>query len=598
MKHIGVKVEWKNDIERFRDNRKVGSFSKTPEGDWLISVAINSRNPNSRSFPEPGEEVLVKRGNDYYSMRVLERVFPGDEKWRVDDNVYSWWTFQDDSSNTRETKHVNSMEQYNAEDMLGKYTMLDEAPGVKVYGDVNTGDYELGEEVFFVTGRVLVLGWDGFEQGFVVAEINQETGAPYPGEIYMVPADYVVPPEIAEAEVNQLEEQYNMPPVEHPLGPHTGNANDYYTLEFNPSGSDVSGLVTFIEWAIIHGFLPDGFQLNKLSEQNGVFALRLTGEEYAQMSEVANRFTGLARDRLSVLEASLRNVPIFKKALEQMGHDPYSESEETEFITLQIISKIIVFIERLLNAQPDPSSEAGLEDAFNAPPAEHPLGPHTGNIEKPKRIISMEDQNALGQRYQNLQAAREKFYQAIKDRAAQSISSGRQEDPNSAVQSILSMPEFATLPESIEQYTKMAQPNAYVQPSQVVNQLIQEGVKVYSEVQQGGQQIVASMTEDQIDQGFRASMERIYRSLLEVGYSADEAQAQVKKLIAEIEQERQTLEQPAIEEDVSLDRQTMPIEHLGWYQSDFHEKGNEDLELPNVREEIVMPDEPTGLEKD
>jgi len=107
-----------------------------------------------------------------------------------------------------------------------------------------------------------------------------------------------------------------------------------------------------------------------------------------------------------------------------------------------------------------------------------------------------------------------------------------------------------------------------------------------------------NMTENQIDQGFRASMERIYRSLLEVGYSADEAQAQVKKLIAEIEQERQALEQPPVEEDVSLDRQTMPSEHLGWYQSDFHEKGNEDLELPNVKEDIVMPDEPTGLEKD
>jgi hypothetical protein len=103
-----------------------------------------------------------------------------------------------------------------------------------------------------------------------------------------------------------------------------------------------------------------------------------------------------------------------------------------------------------------------------------------------------------------------------------------------------------------------------------------------------------NMTETEIDQGFRASMERIYRSLLEVGYSADEAQAQVKKLIAEIEQERQA----PVEQDVSLDRQTMPAEHLGWYQADFQEKGNEDLELPNIKEEIIMPDEPTGLEKD
>jgi hypothetical protein len=196
----------------------------------------------------------------------------------------------------KKSKHVNSMEEdYNAEDMLGKWTVLDEAPAVQVFGDVYTGDYELGTELIWLSGSMMVLGWDGEVYGFVVAEMD-ENGNPIDDETYMVRADFVVPSELAETEIDQLDEQYGMPAVEHPLGPHTGN-----------------------------------------------------------------------------------------------------------------------------------------------------------------------------------------------------------------------------------------------------------------------------MTETEIDQGFRASMERIYRSLLEVGYSADEAQAQVKKLIAEIEQERQALEQPAVEEDVSLDRQTMPSEHLGWY---------------------------------
>jgi hypothetical protein len=60
-------------------------------------------------------------------------------------------------------------------------------------------------------------------------------------------------------------------------------------------------------------------------------------------------------------------------------------------------------------------------------------------------------------------------------------------------------------------------------------------------------------------------MERIYRSLLEVGYSTEAAKAQVKKLISEIQQEEQALKQTPVEEDASLDRQTMPDEHLGWY---------------------------------
>ena len=223
--HTGAKVEWKNDVERFRDGRKVGSLSKTPEGDWVIQVAINSRNPNSRSFPEPGEEVLVKKGNDYYSMQVLERVFPGDEKWRVNDDIYSWWTFKDDSSNTRETKRVIAMEEYNAEDMLGKWTVLDEAPAVQIYGDVYSGDYELGDEVFWLSGKMMVLGWDGESHGFVVGEMDDD-GNPILNEMYMVRADFVVPADEAEAEIDKLDEQYGMPAVDHPLGEHTGNISE------------------------------------------------------------------------------------------------------------------------------------------------------------------------------------------------------------------------------------------------------------------------------------------------------------------------------------------------------------------------------------
>jgi hypothetical protein len=331
----------------------------------------------------------------------------------------------------KKSKHVNSMEEdYNAEDMLGKWTVLDEAPAVQVFGDVYTGDYELGTELIWLSGSMMVLGWDGEVYGFVVAEVD-ENGNPIDDETYMVRADYVVPSELAETEVDQLDEQYSMPAVEHPLGEHTGNTGnpqDYVqqwihydqpiTMEHDGSFVDMQG----------------PFFVAKYIEPKRLFAL-ITQDDYENHKQNNVYYVDESQVTLNNLAAG-----------EQVDN---------------------------------------LEELFQQPPAQHPLGPHTGN-----------------------------------------------------------------------------------------------------------------MTETEIDQGFRASMERIYRSLLEVGYSADEAQAQVKKLIAEIEQERQALEQPVVEEDVSLDRQTMPLEHLGWYQSDFHEKGNEDLELPNVKEDIVMPDEPTGLEKD
>jgi hypothetical protein len=330
----------------------------------------------------------------------------------------------------KKSKHVNSMEEdYNAEDMLGKWTVLDEAPAVQVFGDVYTGDYDLGTELIWLSGNMMVLGWDGEVYGFVVAEVD-ENGNPIDDETYMVRADFVVPSELAETEVDQLDAQYGMPSVEHPLGEHTGSAmgnnpNDYVqqwihydqpiTMEHDGSFVDMQG----------------PFFVAKYIEPKRLFAL-ITQDDYENHKQ--------------------NNVYYVDES--QVTLDNLAAGEQVD----------------------------NLEELFEQPPAQHPLGPHTGN-----------------------------------------------------------------------------------------------------------------MTETEIDQGFRASMERIYRSLLEVGYSADEAQAQVKKLIAEIEQERQA----PVEQDVSLDRQTMPAEHLGWHQADFHEKGNENLlELPNVKKDIVMPDEPTGLEKD
>jgi hypothetical protein len=327
----------------------------------------------------------------------------------------------------KKSKHVNSMEEdYNAEDMLGKQTVLDEAPAVQVFGDVYTGDYELGTELIWLSGSMTVLGWDGEVYGFVVAEVD-DNGNPIDDEMYMVRADYVVPSELAETEIDQLDEQYGMPAVEHPLGEHTGNTGNpqeyvqqwiHYdepiTMEHDGSFVDMQG----------------PFFVAKYIEPKRLFAL-ITQDDYENHKQ--------------------NNVYYVDQS--QVTLDNLAAGEQVD----------------------------NLQELFEQPSAEHPLGPHTGN-----------------------------------------------------------------------------------------------------------------MTETEIDQGFRASMERIYRSLLEVGYSADEAQAQVKKLIAEIEQERQA----PVEQDVSLDRQTMPAEHLGWYQADFQEKGNEDLELPNIKEEIIMPDEPTGLEKD
>jgi hypothetical protein len=332
----------------------------------------------------------------------------------------------------KKSKHVNSMEEdYNAEDMLGKWTVLDEAPAVQVFGDVYTGDYELGTELIWLSGSMTVLGWDGEVYGFVVAEVD-DNGNPIDDEMYMVRADFVVPSELAETEIDQLDEQYGMPAVEHPLGEHTGNTGN--PQEYVQQWIHYDEPIT-MEHDGIFVDMQGPFFVAKYIEPKRLFAL-ITQEDYENHKQ--------------------NNVYYVDES--QVGLENIAAGEQVD----------------------------NLQELFEQPSAEHPLGPHTGN-----------------------------------------------------------------------------------------------------------------MTETEIDQGFRASMERIYRSLLEVGYSATEAQQQVKKLIAEIEQERQALEQPAVEEDVSLDRQTMPLEHLGWYQSDFHEKGNEDLlELPNVKEDIVMPDEPTGLEKD
>jgi hypothetical protein len=321
----------------------------------------------------------------------------------------------------KKNRHVNSMEDDGLNMDYDPYAMVGK---FVVLDEVPCEKIETGETEYY-TGVFKVIQWDELNYGFFL-QSNDDLQ-----EQYWAPAEYVTPSEISEPEIDRLDRQYALPAADHPLGEHTGNAGNpqEYVQQWihydQPITMEHDG--SFVD-------MQGPFFVAKYIEPKRLFAL-ITQDDYENHKQ--------------------NNVYYVDES--QVGLENLAAGEQID----------------------------NLQELFEQPSAEHPLGPHTGN-----------------------------------------------------------------------------------------------------------------MTEAEIDQGFRASMERIYRSLLEVGYSATEAQQQVKKLIAEIEQERKVLKQPVVEEDVSLDRLTMPSEHLGWYQSDFQEKGNEDLELPNVKEDIVMPDEPTGLEKD
>lgn len=104
-----AKIEWNTPFERYSDPRLIGGFNKQDDGSWLIQVSINNRGGNTR-FPEPGDEVIVPVKGEDHSFRVLERVYPKDESYRVDDDLYSWWTFEAIPDNIEENANITNME--------------------------------------------------------------------------------------------------------------------------------------------------------------------------------------------------------------------------------------------------------------------------------------------------------------------------------------------------------------------------------------------------------------------------------------------------------------------------------------------------------
>jgi len=218
-----------------------------------------------------------------------------------------------------------------------------------------------------------------------------------------------IPPATPAGQINMLEKQFNMPAVEHPLGPHTGAEsldNQYYTIPIDKNGNELNSADIFFQWAEAYELLPEEFLNSNIvsRDEQGNPVFRFSGSEYSQMIQACNAFVSLSTTNLFQLFNSLfasetvytmlERSKIFDGAIgmnpsEIMAEAGKMSQEQLQQMLTQlteimqpIVLDILNFIKKVTSIKPDSSSQANLENAFNAPtvkhPVEKPLGPDEG----------------------------------------------------------------------------------------------------------------------------------------------------------------------------------------------------------------------------
>jgi hypothetical protein len=218
-----------------------------------------------------------------------------------------------------------------------------------------------------------------------------------------------IPPATPAGQINMLEKQFNMPAVEHPLGPHTGAEsldNQYYTIPIDKNGNELNSADIFFQWAEAYELLPEEFLNSNIvsRDEQGNPVFRFSGSEYSQMIQACNAFVSLSTTNLFQLFNSLFASETVYTMLERskifdgaIGMDPseimaeagkMSQEQLQQMLTQlteimqPIVLDILNFIKKVTSIKPDSSSQANLENAFNAPtvkhPVEKPLGPDEG----------------------------------------------------------------------------------------------------------------------------------------------------------------------------------------------------------------------------
>lgn len=433
--------------------------------------------------------------------------------------------------------------------LVGQFTVLDEVP----CEDLQTGQTE------YITGMLKVLQWDEANYGFIL-ETNDDLK-----EQYWAPAEYVVPNEIAEPEVDMLDEQYGMPAVDHPLGEHTGAKVDFSNhlaiyRDPRPIGQFTkSEDGDWLAQISVNSRVPNNRQLPSAGDE----ALLKRGDSY---------YSVILQDRVNDPSDKINSVWTFEDAPEE------TKSVEVDRSTLP--NEHLGFYGKESDSEQSDVSyrcskcgsifdggEVYEMDAYQGCPDcggdLQVMLKHTMPIDEGTQITSAE---LLNKPFQTQGFGEE----------------GPADQPYADTHEQFTDEEYASLsPEFQNDLRRVIQSLKECNVSQEDMQATILGL-IHDYIRSGRS---ASEVSDQL----RADIARIADKLRGAGYDAKMIQDQIKRILEE-EQEI----------DFSLDRQQMPAEHLGFYHdADFHEKGNENtLELPNVEEEIVMPDEPTGLEKD
>lgn len=476
--------------------------------------------------------------------------------------------------------------------LVGQFTVLDEVP----CEDLQTGETE------YVTGMFKVVQWDEANYGFIL-ETNDDLQ-----EQYWAPAEYVVPQEIAEPEVDMLDEQYGMPAVEHPLGEHTGAKVDFSNhlaiyRDPRPIGQFTkSEDGDWLAQISVNSRVPNNRRLPSAGDE----ALLKRGDSY---------YSVILQDRVNDPSDEINSVWTFEDAPEQnidshtasglVAPGPGEEARGHHEFT----------------PNPEPSSSEDIAAAAAPPPpppgdGEHQC-PNCGSYD----IQFHQDQR--GQGYLICNSCGEAYPLTPEGEVDEDVEELRRFLESRVEINRSSMPdEHLGFYEAAELVNKPFQTQGFGeegpadQPYADAHEEFtdEEYASLSPEFQNDLRRVIKSLKEcgvsqedmqatilglihdyirsgrsaSEISDQLRADIARIADKLRGAGYDAKMIQDQIKRILEE-EQEI----------DSSLDRQQMPAEHLGFYHdADFHEKGNEDLELPNLEEDIVMPDEPKGLEKD
>ena len=266
-----------------------------------------------------------------------------------------------------------------AEDIFGEVPELSEAPEYNPEGESRPPLFE---------------GWQ-FEQN---PALDEQEDIPHS-----------IPPATPAGQANMLQKHFDIPAVEHPLGPHTGSEsldNQYYTIPIDKNGNELNSADIFFQWAEAYELLPEEFLNSNIvsRDEQGNPVFRFSGSEYSQMIQACNLFASLSKTNLFQLFNSLfasETVYIMLERSkifdENIGMDPseimaeagemsqerlQQKSTQLTEIMQPIVLGILNFIKKVTSIQPDSSSQANLESAFNTPTVEHPvekpLGPDEG----------------------------------------------------------------------------------------------------------------------------------------------------------------------------------------------------------------------------